>query len=431
MVLLGNINQIKDYIKKLKKHGLGDVFFSSIFTEFISFVVFVFIVRMFPKDEYGYYAIAYNIYGYINVFVGLGLNNGILQYCSEKRTARQKNAIYSYSLKTGTVFNVILLFFVLILPTFFLDGHPKSFLMTMAAWPLFTFFSNFFITRLRIIKDNRHFMISNVVSSVIFVVSAALLSLWLGIVGYILAFYIKYISSYIISKIFVSKKNICTEKEILDKSLKKEIIKYSLVCCLTNFVSQILMLVDVTCINALIGVPSIVATYKAATQIPTALLFIPSSVITFVFPYLAENNDNYIWLKRNSKRIIAGVFALNLVISLVIIVFAPIIVQLLWGEKYMDAVPILRLLTLNYLITGTFNAVFGNIMVAIKKVNVNLVKVLICSAINIGLDVVLISYWGSLGAAYATIIVSVISSAFAVIYFVYWIKKQERERKNV
>ena len=53
-----------------------------------------------------------------------------------------------------------------------------------------------------------------------------------------------------------------------------------------------MMLLDVTCINHFIGDPAIVATYKVATQIPTALTFIPSSIMVFIFPYFVEHNDN-------------------------------------------------------------------------------------------------------------------------------------------
>lgn len=421
-----NSKSIKSQIIKLKNNGFGDIFFSSVFAEFISFIVFVFIVRSFPKTDYGNYGIAYNIYGYINVFIGLGLCNGILQYCSEVRPDEQKKAIYLFSSRLGTAFCVILLVLMPVLSVIFLKGDPRFYFLIMSGWPVAVFLSNFNLIRLRIIRDNRHFMISNVVSSVIFIIAVIPLTKVFGISGYILAFYLKYIATYILARIFVPaiKKADVTEK--LSRSFKFEIIKYSLVCCITNFVSQILMLVDVTCINIFLDDPTIVASYKAATQIPVALLFIPSSVITFIFPYLAENNQNYKWLKKTSKKLIMGVFCLNLVVAVSVIILAPFIVRVLWGAKYDDAAPILRILAFNFLITGSFNTVFGNIMVAIKKVNINLIKTAICSSLNIVLNIILIRQFGSFGAAYATVIVSFCSSIFAVSYFVYWIKKQEK-----
>lgn len=428
--MMKSIKSVKDYIKKLNKNGLRDIFISSIFSELISFIVFVFIVRIFSKEEYGYYAIAYNIYGYVAVFIGLGLNNGVLQYCSEKRNEEQKNAIYQFTLKVGNIFNFVLLFIMPIFSIIALQGDARIYFILMSGWPITAYLSNYYLMRLRVVKDNHSFMISNVISSVAYIALAAILSYFMGIIGYVISYYFKFISSFVISAFFVNRQKNIDRVENLSKKFKNEILKYSVVCCLTNFVSQILLLVDVTCINIFIKDPSVIATYKAATQIPIALLFIPSSIVLFAFPYLAEHNSDLEWLKSNSKKLIAGVFLVNFIVSIVIIVFAPFIVIVLWGERYADAASVLRILTLNFLITGSFNMVFGNIMVAIKKVNINLIKTIVCSVLNIVLDIFLINYFGSIGASYATLIVSVCSSSFAVLYFVYWLRKQQTATIN-
>lgn len=422
--------QLKVQLLKLKKHGLGDIFLSSVFTEFISFIISIFIIRMFSKDEYGYYAIAYNIYGYIFVFVGCGLNNAVLQFCSELRPECEKKAIYQFCQKTGTWFNIGLFVIMPIISLSILNGQSSYYFMFMSGWPIVTYLSNYYLMRLRVVKDNRHFMLSNVISALIFMGTAAFLANWVGIVGYIGALYIKYIASIVLSYAFLKKNENVLGNCNISKSFKYEIIRYSLICCLTNFASHILMLVDVTCVNYFIRDPAVVATYKTATQIPVALLFIPSSIIVFAFPYLAENNQNYLWLKKNSKKLLAGVLGINFIIAMVVVLFASLIVNILWGDRYLDAVPVLRILTINFVLTGSFNMVFGNIMVAIKKVNINLAKTVICSFINIVLDILLIRAYGSVGAAFATLIISVCSSSFSVIYFVLWIKNEEKRIKS-
>lgn len=419
-----SVATIKEQIVKLKKHGLGDVFISSVFTELIGFIASVFIVRTFSKEAYGYYAIAYNIYGYIAVFVGCGLNNAVLQYCSETRLNDEKKSIYQFCFKFGSVFNVILLALMPFVALITLNGMPRHYFIIMSGWPFVAYLSNYFLMRLRVIKDNRHFMLSNVISATVFLICAFALSKILGIIGYIVALYIKYVSSALLSSYYLKDSNNTTTTIKLDKKFQYELIKYSLICCLTNFASTIMMLVDVTCVNYFIGDPSVVATYKTATQIPTALMFIPTSVIVFAFPYLAKNNTNIKWLKSNTRKLTIGVFAINFVVSSAVFLLAPIIVRILWGEKYLDAVQILRILTINFLVTGTFNKVYGNLMVAVKKVNINLLKTVIFSCLNVILDIILIRFYGSTGAAIATLIVSIGSSAFSYIYYHYWIKKR-------
>ena len=353
-----DMKTIKTQLLKLKHHGLGDVFVSSVFTELIGFIASIFIVRMFSKDAYGYYAIAYNIYGYIGVFVGCGLNNGVLQYCSETRPENEKRAVYLFCQKYGTLFNIILLIAMPLFSLLTLEGMPRLYFILMSGWPIVAYLSNYYLMRLRVIKDNRHFMLSNVISATIFIIFAAVLAKTVGIIGYIIALYIKYAISFILSHFYL-KGN--TYKEIVDRLDRKfqwEIIRYSLICCLTNFASTIMMLVDVTCVNYFIGDPAVVATYKTATQIPSALLFIPSSVIVFAFPYLAENNKNTRWLKKNTKRLLLGVLVVNIVIAAAVFILAPLIVKILWGERYLDAVQVLKILTINFVVTGTFNKVY-------------------------------------------------------------------------
>ena len=421
--------KIKALLIKLKKHGLGDVFISSVFTELIGFIASIFIVRLFSKEAYGYYAIAYNIYGYIAVFIGCGLNNGVLQYCSETRPESEKMSIYQFCQKFGSIFNLVLLVLMPLFSCIALNGEPRKYFILMSAWPIVAYLCNYYLMRLRVIKDNRHFMLSNVISALIFICVAAILAKTIGIVGYIVALYLKYFISFVLSRYYL-KDYICAEPvQPLDKKFKEEIIRYSLICCLTNFASTIMMLVDVTCVNYFIGDPAIVATYKTATQIPTALLFIPSSVIVFAFPYLAENNTNIDWLKSNTKKLLFGVVAVNTVIAVMVFSFAPIIVKILWGERYLDAVQVLRILVVNFVITGTFNKVYGNLMVAIKKVNINLIKTVIFSCLNVVLDIIFIKLYGSTGAAIATLIVSCGSSLFSFIYYEYWLSKADNECK--
>lgn len=408
-------------IANLKKRGLGDIFFSSIFAEAIAFLISVLIVRLLTKEEYGYYTAAYNIYGYIAVFIGCGLNNGILQYCSENREENEKTAIYIFCIKFGTMFNIAFLGLMPIAAFLFFDGMQRYYFILMSGWPIVAYLSSYWLMRLRVSRDNRHFMLSNVLSSLIFLFSVIVLVNWIGVTGYIIALYIKYISSFLVSYRFAKKEN--DEIQLVTFKLKKEIVIYSLTCCLTNFASQILLLIDVTCVNSIIGDPAIVATYKAATIIPTALSFVPSSIMVFAYPYLAENNSNYGWLKKYSIGLIAGVFAINVLITAFVYVLAPVMVSVLWGEKYLDAVPVLRILVISFLITGSFNMVFGNILVAVKKVKVNLIKTVIFSGINIILDILLINRMGSIGAAVATLIVAIGTASFSVIYFYGWIKK--------
>lgn len=424
--------QIKNGIMNLMSKGLGDIFISSIFNQIIMFLVSVFIVRKFPKEDYGYYTIAYNLYNYIAVFVGCGLHNAVLQFCSEKRCQEEKKAISKFSILVGSVFNVILLFVMPIIAHFFLAMHSKRFFVLMSAWPIVAYIGDYLLIQLRVRRENRTFMKANVYSAILFLVVAIIFTNYWGIEGYIYALYVKYILIIAISIILTFRKNIGKyyETVTLEHKFQGTILKYSIMCCFTNFASSLMMLLDVTCINLFIGDASVVATYKVATQIPAALMFIPSSITVFIFPYFAENNTNIKWIRKNTQKLILCLCTLNGMACAVIYMCAPLIINILWGSRYQDAVQVLRILTVNYLITGTFNMAFGNVMVALKKVNINFIKTVISSGINIILNIVLISKYGSIGAAYATLVVSIFSSVFAGIYFYVWCMQKNNSGVN-
>lgn len=427
-----NWKHIKESIAKVISKGLGYIFLSSVFGQVVMFFVSIFIIRKFPKNDYGYYSIAYNLYNYIVVFVGCGLNNAVLQFCSEIRSSDEKKAIYRFCLFTGSAFNLILMFVMPGIAHFFLNTHSKHYFVLMSAWPMFSYISDYFLIQLRVRKENKIFMKTNVYSTVLFCVTAFFLTSRWGIEGYIYSLYAKFIFSIIVSLVLTNREttNECYESVKLGKKFQASMLKYSLLCCFTNFSSSIMMLLDVTCINFFIGDASVVATYKVATQLPAALMFIPSSITVFIYPYFAENNANIKWVKRNTNNLVLCLLALNGLICTVLYIFAPQIIKVLWGDKYHDALHVLRILILNYLVTGTFNMAFGNVMVALKKVNINFIKTLIFSSTNIILNVIMVKQIGSIGAAYATLIVSILSSAFAGIYFYLWCGKNSDRNIN-
>jgi O-antigen/teichoic acid export membrane protein len=115
---------------------------------------------------------------------------------------------------------------------------------------------------------------------------------------------------------------------------------------------------------------------------------------------------------------------LNLAISLPLIIFAPLIIKIVFGEAYLDAVVPFRLLSVGYFIVGSFRIPAGNIILSMKKVKINFYNALISGILNIILDVVLILKYGVIGAATATVIIFVISSLISNGYlFIYFKQK--------
>ncbi|MEG2342521.1 MAG: polysaccharide biosynthesis C-terminal domain-containing protein, partial [Bacilli bacterium] len=68
-----------------------------------------------------------------------------------------------------------------------------------------------------------------------------------------------------------------------------------------------------------------------------------------------------------------------------------------------------------------------NILAMVHKVNVNLLISIITGISNIVLDVYLIQVWGSIGAAFATMFVVLLSSGLSAMYLFKYLNSNERE----
>ena len=148
--------------------------------------------------------------------------------------------------------------------------------------------------------------------------------------------------------------------------------------------------------------------HLGASTIPSACAMIPSALITYFYPKIvwtysadAPNFPKFI-------RKLTGLFtAINFVVFLGLIVMAPLAIWLIYGEKYMNVLPVFRVLSFNYFVYGSTHMLFGNVIAAMKKSEVNLAIAVASGILNILLNLTLIPRMGSIGAAIATVCVSI------------------------
>jgi len=152
--------------------------------------------------------------------------------------------------------------------------------------------------------------------------------------------------------------------------------------------------------------------------------------MVYVYPYFAEHKDDRDWCLKRYKQILLGLGAFNLLISAVLCLGAPLIIRLIFGYEYLDCVPVFIVLSINYFISGTFRIVSGNLLVTQRRLKFNLLVAIVSSVTNIIADYFFIQWWGSMGAAFATVLVVVISSIMSTIRLVYSFMKADPSNKN-
>lgn len=405
-------NQIINTIKESLHQGVLWFFGGSVVSQICGLISSIIVIRRLSKIDYGNYVDASNLYAYISMFVGLGMASAVMQFCSEKRSNRK--AVYRFTLFFGEALNLILLAVVLLIAIALrpIKGDQVSaYLSKMSCLPLVVYLHTYFEYVFRIKKDNVKYGIIQIIYSVLILFSKIALTIIFGVDGLIYSMYLTSIICIIVELIMLHKEGFLNEirntKEIIEKTEKKQIIKYSAICSITNFSSRILVLLDVTCLGFILSDAEILADYNVALSLPTALGFVATCLITFYYPLIVEKYTNNLSSFGQYVRKITYVFLFfSTVISAFLFIFAPVIINVLYGEKYYTAVPVMRILCINFFIATGFRRLFGNIIAAMKRVEINLLHTVLAGGLNIILDILFIKYLGSIGAAIATTLIT-------------------------
>lgn len=420
------MGRIASLTKKIKTTGFFDIFGSSIIVKVVGFLSSIILVRMVTKEEYGVFSYAWNIYSIIMLLSGFGALHAVLQIGSEDaQDDKLKAQIYQYAWNKGSLVNFFLGIAILLLGLFVpLEIGEASFLLCiMCLLPFIQYGSDYQTMYLRTERKNRQYGQANIVNVVLVLCFSIVGSLIWREKGFVFGRYVAYILLVIFGIIFW-KVPIAFRKVKLSEKAKKDFWYIALVSMLNGGLSQLLYLADVFLIGMIIPNESIIASYKVATTIPTALSFIPTALITYIFPYFTSHKDDGKWCMKYYG-IVTGIMAIfNGLVAITMFFGAEIIITLMFGSAYLDAVIPFRILSISYFFSGTFRSIAGNLLVTQRKLGFNTGVAIFSGILNIIADIFLILWQGSIGAAYATLSVVIFSSILNVFYLIFVFRKK-------
>lgn len=421
--------EIRNKIKKLYETGFFHIFSSNVVNKILLFCNGIFIVKVLSKENFGVYSYSQNLLSIFLLFSGLGINNGLLQFAS-KSNEKEKNEIFKFTLRLGIIINLILTGIVILYSTFgnFKIKEGKEILLYMSGFPIFTIIIDSFLIYWRAELKNKEMSVLstiNTLSTVVFMVIGGYLYELKGVI------FGKYIGFILVILVILKYNNLDKIKQYLNKprinfSLKKEIIKYSLSVQMNNSIVSFIHMIDILSIGILIGDKNILAAYKTANIIPFGLEFIPHSIMIYIYPYFVKNNENKKWIRENYKKVILILLVMNIFIVINSLLFGEYIILKIFGQQYKDSVNIFKILCVGYFFTGTFRVLGANILFTLKKTKFNIYSSVIACFSNIFLNYILINKYGSIGAAYSTVIVFIIWSILVNIFIWRMIKNDNK-----
>ena len=162
--------------------------------------------------------------------------------------------------------------------------------------------------------------------------------------------------------------------------------------------------------------------YNAALNIAMMWLFVPQAFVDSATPVLLEtnkNNEPAFWPRYQA--LFVTVFGICALAGLGLTVLSPLVVDILYGPQYAGSVPLLRVMAW----VGVFSSIGTSRNIwTLAKEKQKYVKYFcfISAAASIALNYVLIRYMGAMGAAIGILLVNVIQSLIAPLFW-----KESRE----
>jgi len=197
-----------------------------------------------------------------------------------------------------------------------------------------------------------------------------------------------------------------------DIKVAKQLLKYSFPLLFSGSAIILYQKVDQILIRNMMDNVSL-GYFSVAVRLTEFTLFVPMIISQTIGPVLVklkqENPQKY--LKRRQS-FVTLLFWISLFLTVGMILFSKMLVLMLYGQEYEPAINVLRVLAIKITFLGLFNC--GTQLIIIENLQKYAVlRNLFGLVVSLGLNFLLIPYFGIMGAAVSTVIAIVFSSYIA------------------
>lgn len=396
--------RLKNKIKDLYNKGAMHITVGTFVTKFVAFFGSIVVVRLLSKTDYGLMSYVENIYSYALIFAGLGLSNGILRFLIIMEDELDKKSIFSFIIKRGFVINIFIALFMCILSVTikFPENYSDArFLIPIVALLLpFQDLLNEGLYTIRSFFKNKLYAYLAFASSAVLIGGRIVGAIINGVNGVLWSRVI--INSLFAISILVFARSCLFSKEpalTLPREKKREINIYSLQYMITNGFWALFMLNDTFLLGLLLNDPVGLADYKVAYVLPGNISIFATAIGVFVGPYFAKNEKNFEWVRRNYKKVcILSACIVGTVVVLIAIFSRPLI-ELMYGEQYLNIIPLMRVLLLAAFFNSGLRFTTANLLASMGEIKYNMIISGVGIAIQTILDLMLIPHFGVMAVA--------------------------------
>ena len=408
------------FIQSFFQRKGGYILFASYFAKLITFAISVFIIRILPKEEFGYIAYAATIISFIAPFKGFGMDQGLLRYGSIANSQQLKKLYFNNTLKKGLLYSFITaLTIALLAPVLSINMEDALvFIIIMSVQIVSLLLMESIKIYCRIIHLNKLYAHIIIYQNALLFVGVVSATWFFGAFGYVISLVTipLLFGLFLIFKLHLLKYN--KNQVVLESN--RSFLSYGFYMSLGGMLSQLLYAVDIMLIGNLIKDSVAVAQYKAANIIPFSLLILPIAILTTDFVHIinkVKKSKKEIWTYYLNYLKVMTIICLGI---LGVFYFFSTDILKIFGKEYNNDQHLMFIFSIGVVGALLLRIPLGNILSAIGWPKINALFSVIVLAINLVAGYYCVVHYGILGAAYTTIALmwfSGILSLFALIYY--------------
>lgn len=382
------------------------------FTRSLAFVKIAILARIFTPSQFGIYGIASLVLGFLEMLTETGINIFLIQ--KKENVDKYVNSAWVVSIFRGLIIGLLIFILAPVIATYFKNEDSVFIIRLISLVPLIRGFINpSCIKYQKNLEFNKQFFYD----SAIFLFDA-LIAIILGMItksenSLVYAMIGSTLLEVLLSFIYFDPK----PKFIFDKEKTMEVINRGKWITGAGIFNYLFQNIDDILVGRMLGTANL-GVYQISYKVST----LPVSEVGEVFNKVTF--PIYVNLKDDRKRIRKTFLKTLLVISCFVIPFGLIvfyfpnqIVNIILGEKWISAVPVLQVLAIFGVLKAISNSFFS-LFLGIEKQEIVTIVTLFSTLVLIAFLYPLIKIFGLLGAGFATIIAT-IATIPVFIYFFY------------
>jgi len=402
----------------------------SLFMKIGSLIFTVIMARILLPEKMGLYSLALSTIVFFSAFSDLGIGNALLAYIpyhlSKKEESKAKGyfiLLFKWKILVLTLISVLLF----VLSKYISNNYyNKPILFALFAGSIYLFLSGivgFYEQAFRALNNFKPALIKEIIFQFLRIFLVPIMTLFLlykNLNSQILIFFIFLFLSFcyligFIYLLFISKKSSFFSKKNISFLTKEEIKE------LKNFLSPLILTslsgvffgyIDIIMLGHYVT-SEFISYYTSAFSLITSLGVIISFISSGIFPLLSSTSGKK--LEDLFKKAIKYSLIIAIFSFIFILIFASPIIKLIYGEEYIQSIPILRYYSIIILIFP-LTSLYENFFISQKKTRFFSKVLIVSTIINVILNFLFIKYGvshfgyfeGVLGACFATVISKVV-----------------------